>query len=189
MSTRLVEAHRRDIEELLRLALGDLDSVWRQIDSADAARAALMDLLPELTAIYGSAAAALAADWYDEMRESAEVSGRFRAVAAELPDVGRTDALARWGIAPLFGAAPDFDAAKSLVAGGFQRIVADADRYTVLGSTAADPGSGRWSRNTTGVSCDFCVMLAGRGAVYRSVDTADFKSHDHCDCLCVPNFG
>ena len=187
MSDLLLDAHRRDVDELLRLALNDLNSVWREIDGADAARAALMDLLPDLTAMYGSAAASLAADWYDEMRESAGAAGRFRAIPVELPDRGRTDALARWGIAPLFGAEPDFDAAKSLVAGGFQRIVADADRYTVLGSAAADPASNRWQRQTTGVSCAFCLMLAGRGAVFRA-DTADFQAHDHCDCLAIPAF-
>lgn len=187
MSTTLVRAHRRDVEELLRLALADLNLVWREVTSADAARDALLDLLPALAATYGSAAATLGADWYDEMREAAEVPGRFRAIPAE-PEIERTDALARWGVGPLFSATPDFDAAKVLVAGGFQRLVADADRHTVLGSANADPRSKRWQRNTTGVSCEFCVMLAGRGAVYRTADTADFKSHDHCDCLCVPVF-
>jgi len=60
-----------------------------------------------LVAIYGSAAATLGADWYDEMRAAAAVKGRFRAIPAELPDQGRTDALARRGVSPLFSA--DFD--------------------------------------------------------------------------------
>ncbi len=188
MSATLVRAHRRDIEELLRLALGDLSLVWREIGTADQARDALMDVLPGLSEVYGSAAATLGADWYDEMREAAEVTGPYRATPAELPDRGRTDSLARWGIGPLFGAEPDFDAAKALVAGGFQRLVADADRNTVLMSSARDPRGNRWSRQTTGVSCEFCVMLAGRGAVYRA-DTADFQAHDHCDCLATPQFG
>lgn len=187
MTSRLREAHRRDIETLLALALKDLNLVWRQINSADEAREALTDLLPQLVAVYGSAAATLGADWYDEMREAAGVRGGFRAIPAELPDRGRTDALARWGIGPLFAAEPDFAAARSLVEGGFQRIVADADRLTVLGSSAKDPASGRWQRETTGKSCDFCIMLAGRGAKYRA-DTADFQAHDSCDCLATPVF-
>lgn len=188
MSATLVSAHRRDIEALLALALGDLSLVWRNIDSGDAAREALMDLLPQLAALYGSAAATLGADWYDEMREAAGAPGRFRAIPAELPDRGRTDSLARWGISPLFGAAPDFEAAKALVGGGFQRIVADADRNTVLGSSARDPRGNRWQRETGGKSCQFCLMLAGRGAIFRA-DTADFQAHDNCSCYASPQFG
>lgn len=188
MSATLVRAHRRDVEELLRLALNDLGLVWRQVTTADAARAALLDLLPDLAAVYGSAAATLGADWYDEMRDAAAVPGRFRAIPAE-PEIDRTDALARWAVGPLFSATPDFDAAKALAAGGFQRLVADADRHTVLLSSKHDPRGGRWSRQTTGKSCDFCLTLAGRGAVYRTAETADFRSHDHCDCLATPEFG
>lgn len=184
----LVDVHRRDLEELLRLALNDLGLAWRNITTADAARDALLDLLPALAVTYGSAAATLGADWYDEMRDFAEVPGRFRAIPVE-PEVDRTDALARWAVGPLFTAQPDFEAAKSLAAGGFQRLVADADRNTVLLSSRHDPRGQRWQRVTTGKSCEFCVMLAGRGAVYRAEDTADFRSHDHCDCLAVPYFG
>lgn len=188
MSALLVEAHRRDLEELLRIALKDLGQVWREVKTADAAKAALLELLPRLAVLYGSAAATLGADWYDEMRDAAGVPGRFRAIPVE-PEVDRMDALARWGISPLYALDPDFDAAETLVAGGFQRLVADADRNTVLLSSRQDPRGGKWRRETTGLSCGFCVMLANRGAVYRSADTADFKSHDHCDCLAAPEFG
>lgn len=187
MPATLVEAHRLDLEELLRLADADLTRLWQGLETADEARDALVDLLPALAGTYGLAAAALAADWYDELREAAEVKGRFRAVPSE-PEVARTGPLARWAVGPLFAAVPDFAAAKTLASGGFQRLVADADRNTVLLSASKDPQSGRWSRQTTGKSCGFCVMLSGRGAVYKAT-TADFRSHDHCDCLAVPHFG
>jgi hypothetical protein len=183
----LVEAHRRDRDELVRLALTDLAVVWRGVTTGEAAREALMDTLPALAGTYGTAATALSADWYDDMRDAAAVRGRFAAVPAELPDRGRTDSLARWGIGPLFAAEPDFAAAKTLVDGGFQRIVADAGRNTVIGSLKEDPRGRGWSRQTSGSACGFCEMLAGRGAVY-SADTADFQSHDHCFCVAVPRW-
>ncbi|WP_378144808.1 hypothetical protein ACFJGV_15125 [Cnuibacter sp. UC19_7] len=59
-----------------------------------------------------------------------------------------------------------------------------------------------WARQLTGAdNCAFCVMLASRGPVYRSAESAgrvpaslkwaDAKGylnsfHDHCDCLVVP---
>ena len=44
-----------------------------------------------------------------------------------------------------------------------------------------------WRRTTVGKSCQFCLMLATRGAVYTSEDAALYSSagsryHDHCDC-------
>lgn len=187
-SSTLVEVHRRDLLGLVDLALADLAVLFRGLSTADEARSALMDVLPQLVLLYGEAAASMAADWYDEVREADEVPGGFRAIPAELPDQGRTDALARWGIGPLFAAAPDFVTAQAKVGGGLQRIVADAGRQTILRSVEADPSAGGWSRRTTSKSCDFCKLIEARGAVY-SASTADFSSHDDCDCVAVPAFG
>lgn len=184
--TTLVE-HRRDLDGLLNLALSDLAGSWRGVTSADAALEALTALLPRLVSVYGSAAATLGADWYDEFRAAAKVPGAFRAIPAELPDLGRTDALAGWAVGPLFSATPDFDAAKTRAAGGFQRIVLNANRMTVAGSSIADPAADGWQRLGQGGNCAFCTMLISRGAVYRD-STADFASHDHCNCYAAPAF-
>lgn len=181
-----VRAHRRDLAQLVVLAERDIRTAFRQFDTAAAARDGLLDLLPRLTAIYGDAAVSLAADWYDEMRDRAEARGRFSPVLADLPDRGRTDALARWSISPLYQAEPDFTAALSNVLGGFQRIVANADRQTVQASSIADRSARGWARAGIG-GCDFCQMLIGRGAVYTET-TADFESHDRCGCVAVPAF-
>jgi hypothetical protein len=60
-------------------------------------------------------------------------------------------------------------------------------RDSVMQSLNRDPKGRGWRRQTTGKSCAFCVMLAGRGAVY-SAATVRFKSHDYCDCIAVPVF-
>jgi hypothetical protein len=182
-----VDAARADLELLLNYALADLSASWVS-GSAETVRDALEAVLPDLVALYGSSAAALGADWYDELREQARVDGRFRAIVADLPDLGATEALAGWGTGPLFQAEPDIAAARSQVEGGFQKLVGDMHRDTVIRSLAADPAAKGWSRQTTGKSCDFCVLIAGRGNVY-SARTANFSSHDHCDCLAVPHWG
>lgn len=146
-----------------------------------------MDVLPRLVAVYGAAAATLAADWYEDFREQADIDSRFRAITAELPDVGRTDALTRWGISPLFKAEPDFASALTLVSGGLQRIVANAGRQTITQSSIDDPAAEGWQRVGSGKDCEFCAMLIGRGAVYRE-STATFASHDHCSCSAAPAF-
>lgn len=187
MSATLTRAHRRDLAELTGLAERDLTLIWGKFNTATAARDGLIELLPQLVSIYGAAAATLGADWYDEMRDEAAVKGTFRAIPAELPDRGRTDALARWGVTPLFAAEPDFDTSLVKVTGGLQRIISNADRQTVQTSSVQDRHARGWARAGTG-RCDFCAMLIGRGAVYTEA-TADFETHDHCGCLAVPEFG
>ena len=44
----------------------------------------------------------------------------------------------------------------------------------------------RYARVPTGTdTCDFCMMLASRGAVYYSQESAEEGSHLHCDCVTV----
>lgn len=182
---RAIEQHRSDLDELTRLAKRDLAVLWRHVTSNLIALELLNDVLPGLVALYGSAAATLAADWYDDLREEAEVSGRFAAVVAELPGATRTESLAGWvsGMFDEAGAAVSLTAAQ----GGLQRIVADADRQTITQSAVADPGAHGWQRSAAG-GCGFCRMLESRGAVYSRA-TVDFGSHDHCRCLAVPAWG
>lgn len=61
------------------------------------------------------------------------------------------------------------------------RHALDGGRETVLATVKADPRAAGWQRITSGKACEFCTMLAGRGAVY-SADTSEFRSHDGCHC-------
>lgn len=182
-----VASPRPELELLLSYAVGDLLAEW-VTGTAEQVRDALAAALPSLAALYGPAAATLGADWYDDARAVSGARGRFRAVPAELPTVERFESLAGWGTGPLFQAEPDVPAAQALVKGGFQRIVADAHRDTIIGSLAADPQGAGWRRQTAGETCTFCTRIAARGAVY-SARTAAFSAHDDCDCLAVPVWG
>lgn len=175
--------HRADLSELVRLAHNDLGILFREFDNADDARAGLMDTLPRLVAIYGSAAATLGADWYDEVRDAHGAPGRFLAIPADLPDRGRTDALARWGISPLFSATPSMPTALTKVAGGLQRIIADADRTTITTSSVQDRAASGWTRTGAG-RCNFCSERVG----LRITSDVIFESHDDCGCMAVPAF-
>lgn len=185
----LVRVHRRDLVALTTLAERDLTATFARFTSTDAVRVrdALTAALPTLAATYGAAAATLAADWYDEARAAQNAAGRFRAIPATLPDQGRTDALAGWAVEPLFSAEPDRVLTLEKLVGGFQRIVANADRRTVTGSAVVDPSARGWQRAGSGHTCSFCAMLISRGAVYSEA-TANFRSHDHCHCIAVPVF-
>ena len=168
------------------MAESDLSVLFSGTSDPKLVDEALRDMLPQLVALYGSAAASIGADWYDDLRDQAEVRGRFQAIVAELPDLGRTDSLAGWAVGPLYGANPDPDTALSKASGGLQRIIFNADRQTVMRSSIQDPRARGWQREGNG-ECDFCQMLIGRGAVY-SEETVDFDSHDRCRCIGVPAY-
>lgn len=177
--------HRNDLAELARLAESDMSVLFRDITDAIRVREALADTLPKLAGLYGSAAASLGADWYDDLRERAGAKGRFRAIAAELPNKSRTDSLARWSIAPLFGADPDGVTALSKAAGGLQRVIFNADRETVRFSSIQDRGAEGWVRVGYG-ECDWCRQYLD-GEI-RSSEGYGFDAHDNCKCTAEPAF-
>lgn len=191
MATRQqAEEHRGVIAGLIALALRDLTAFWRALNTADAqvAAEAVRGFVAEVGPAYSFAAGGAAADWYDELREEAAPRGRpYRAEVAPPPAPERLDALARWGVSPLFSGDPNSAEALSRLAGGLQRVVADGSRSTIGRSTARDPANARYARHASGTACAFCRMLATRGAVYYQ-NTAGFKSHDHCHCTAVPSW-
>jgi hypothetical protein len=169
-----------DVALLVREASRDMEALWRDVEDALAAEAALRDVMPRLVDTYGAAAATVAADWYDDQREADEIRGRFTAIPADIPETG-TQALIGWAL----NEAKDFEGFKALLLGGSQRRIANFARQTVMGSSIADPQARGWKRVGSGSSCEFCSMLLGRGAVYTEA-TADFNAHDHDDCGAAP---
>lgn len=175
---------------LTALARRELRQAWVVVEgrNAEQVRDFLMDVVPAIADKYGVAAAALAADWYDEVRDQAGAAGRFLAEPAPLPHSSRYEALVRWGVDPLYQGAPDELAALARVAGGLQKIVVNMHGQTLTESAERDPAAQGWGRQARGDGCDVCKALAGRGFVYKGA-TADFATHDHCHCVAVPEFG
>lgn len=72
------------------------------------------------------------------------------------------------------------------VQGTVQRHVLDGGRNAEMTLMHADPEVFRYARVTDGNACAFCGMLASRGAVYLSQESAGFDTHDHCGCGVEP---
>lgn len=166
---------QRIYARLAALSERELAGIWRGLNLAKPDRLAdpLAEVLAVLVEKYGSAGATLAADWYDEARDDAKAAGTFRAMPATPPEPERVQALARWGVGPLFGANPNGVTALSLLAGGLQREVLKMPRSTVEGSATLDPAGPSYARHASANACAFCRMLATRGAVYTSKDAAE----------------
>lgn len=146
----------------------------------------LLEIVPQVVDTYGLGNAALAADWYDDLRAAAAPGGRFTAEPVLRDRSAQIEAFVRWGVSPLFGAHPDPAAALERVTSNAQKEIARPYRDTITTSSRRDPASPGWRRVASG-GCNFCQMLAGRGAVYRS-DTARFASHKNCHCSAEPVF-
>ena len=172
---------RAETSKLVRLADADLSRLWRLVANGAAAGEALHDLLPAIIREYGSLGGAVAAEWYDQQREKAGARGRFTAIPVAADDRG-AHSLVGWAI----NEATTDGALRALILGGVQRRIADHVRYTVAGSSVADPAARGWQR-VGGGDCDFCQMLIGRGAVYTEA-SVDFPSHDNCKCAAEPAF-
>lgn len=70
--------------------------------------------------------------------------------------------------------------------------VKSASRTMVMDNVKADSSNPRWARVPRGKTCEFCVMLASRGWVYLTEETASLGGsfhNGHCDCDIVPNWG
>lgn len=175
---------RANVAGLTTLAQRDLAALWRDVRTAVQARRLLDDVLPALIETYGSAAASLAADAYDELREQQNIDGRFHALTPQLRDVGATE-LAGWATAE----AERVETVLALVNGGMQRRIFNAARETTIGSTLADPAADGWQRVARPDGCMWCQMLAGRAELYRTEDSATFAAHDSCACTVTPAWG
>lgn len=166
----------------------DFTRIWMRLDlsNPDVLRDPLAEVLASIADKYGTAAAALAADFYDDMRESVVKTGsRFTPILAELPDAARFESLSGWGIGPLFGANPDPAMALRNLVGGLQYDVTNAYMGTIAQSSIADPAADGWQRVADAGACKFCRMLEGRGSVYSEAGVL-FGAHDHCGCSGEP---
>jgi len=170
-----------------RLVERDLDAFFASLDLGrpERARDELLAFMPVLVSQYGESAAAVAADWYDEVRAAEGVAGRFSAAMVASPYMDAVGGTTRRAVGALFTDAPNetllalrSTAPKYVLAAGRQTIAASADR---------DPRASGWQRIGRGDSCSFCRMLIDRGAVYRQRSVM-FASHKSCDCAAVPSW-
>lgn len=135
-----------------------------------------------------------AADWYQTLWDRFFGDGTgagFEALpdnptdTAALQRIIRAKAGVLWDIADGNAAPAAF---LSWGNGFLDRAVKQGGRATVTANTRRDPRKPRYARIPSGVhTCPFCLMLASRGAVYSSAETAGGEGHDYHDrCHCEP---
>lgn len=191
MATRgEVEFLRSANRGVVVLATRDLQAFWSALntDRPEVARDALLRFVPVLVERYGEAAAAVAADWYDDLRAAAGARGAYRARIADADPVASTKAT-RYAAGHLFTGAPNGTLDYLMVA--ISKLVLQPSRDTLVRAAGGDPGRPRWARVPSGAeTCAFCLVMASRGFVYRTAESAGDRNrwHGKCDCQIVPDW-
>lgn len=153
------------------------------LSKPDLARDALLEFLPALASQYGDAAAAVAAEWFEDT-----VGARATLVVADTAAAAAGNV--RYAAGKLWTPSPSD--AFGLLATSLDKLVKQPSRDTVKASAVSN--GMRYARVPRGAkTCAFCLMLASRDAVYLTRKSAgDLGSglgdsyHGDCDCAVLP---
>lgn len=155
-------------------------------DRPDLVQGALFEFVPVLVSEYGDMAAALAADWYEDLRDAEGVGGSFRApLAPSVPDeqVNSRLGFATRATGPLW--LGDSAALASFLGMMANEYALQPGRDTVI--QAAHKDNAAFARVPEPGACKFCLMLASRGFVYSKSTVGDSKKfHGKCRCNAMP---
>lgn len=196
---------RSALVDLNTLMVSDLAALWRAVDGQDVEflREALQAEVPGIVDPYLAASGDITADWYEAQAPELE----YVATPAALPDEGKLQTTARWAAGTVLTNSPV--SPLDLLAGSMQRALFNESRETIIQNAESERGA-RWARHASANACEFCRMVATRGAVYASESAASTvggrgstgsrgggvrtrgsqeigsKYHDHCHCIAVP---
>ena len=197
ISREQFDAYNRTVANLSDGAQREIESgIWAWLQTDEGRAASVAECREHAKAVmsgviqrYDEAAASLAAQWYDRQAEDNHLK-LASAITSTVYDPKRVDETARYQ-------------ANKLLKGdlrGFAKYCGELGRNdvlrslneTIMDNVGRDKDKGaRFARIPTGFdTCTFCLMLASRGAVYRTRKSAGEFKHFHrgCDCKVVPSF-
>lgn len=173
------------------LAKRELGNVWAEIADWEPARQrdALLELVPAIIDKYADTSSVAAAEWYQRVRDK-WISDDFK---ARTPVKANDDIskLIRANAGVLFGDDADPGRMLRFLNAVVDKGVKQGGRDTIRYNAKRDPKKPRYARVPSGAkTCAFCAMLASRGWVYESAETAGAMSeyHSDCDCEIVPSW-
>lgn len=158
-------------------------------------RAAIFAATPLIVSAFTEGSAALALDWYEDLRDAASLSQPFTpSIVAPLREDYLNTAVA-WATESMQvierEMADDLDAMTQEILSRLepvvQKEVASGFWETITENVRDDPEAVGWRRHARPGACRFCRHLASKGAVFKA-DTARFAAHTNCHCSASPVF-
>lgn len=198
VGAQLTMAHANAQEALARRTMAELLGVWDLLDPSDVdgTEARWVEAVTRVLQRQHGLSAGLAARYLLAFR-GVELGGRapgvppVAALVRPLPVAQVVTSMRVTGPYTLkrltaSGLGLDKARATALVRtlGAGERLALLGGRNTISRAVGADPRALGYQRVTRGSACEFCQMLAGRGAVYKSKRSAGsgHQYHDHCHC-------
>ena len=186
---------RTGLQDVTKAAQSDLRAVGAAASDPAEARAALFAATPLIVSDYAPGSAALALDWFDELRDLASPPGLFAPRPVVTIDDEAISAAVAVTTEALYeiqrGIERDFSEAleESMrqLELEVQKEVARGFWDTMTVNSDEDPDAVGWQRFARPGGCKFCVMLAERGAVYDEV-SVNFAAHTSCHCVVGPSY-
>lgn len=146
---------------------------------------AVQELLADIVTVWGEVAGTVAADFYDDLREQADVGDLFNAIVPDPLNEAQVNGIVDWAVSPPRLQRLDIAGVLAQLEGPTQRLIRQAQREALAESARQDPARARVARIPMGAeTCAFCLVLASRGYVYRTEESAGRGNsyHDFCDC-------
>ncbi len=197
----LTGAYRRSQLAVRASVIKSLHAVWPLLDghSLDASFPRYFAAASAIIRDDRHRSAVLTARYYEHFREAEEIAGLAPSVeikeisaeqlAASLAVTGPSTVKRQLRLGFTLQQALRFGFAAQ--AGAASRLALDAGRGALDRYVQTDDTALGWARITSGHACAFCAMLASRGAVYKTRQSAGggHRYHDHCVCVQEPVFG
>jgi len=192
----LTEQHYRSQVGLRALALQDYIKLWPLWEGDERTFRRLVEAAVVLARVYYQLSSSLGAAYFQAFRVAEDPGGQAPPILADpMAEDRLISSLYETGQFSLqrsldAGKSPQvaMDTALTNTSGAMSTHIVDGGRGTLLRSIGADSKAGGWSRVTSGNPCAFCAMLASRGPVYLTEDSAEFEAHGHCSCTAEPGY-
>jgi hypothetical protein len=197
--------HSRNRRTLIRALLSELRRLFGRFGKPgrDANTHGTLDPMVALVRQYGQAAATLGADFYEELRSEAGVSGGFTVPILEPAEPEQVRRSLGWATKDVGTEGEDRAATETKVEGAAQRLALQPERQTITDASEADPQAIGWARVSTDPNgpCGWCATLISRGPAYHTRASASQASgkrgkrpagapyHSNDMCVPVPVFG
>lgn len=182
---QLFDLYKRALDGNAELIQAEFSGLLAQLKDMPAAeiRAMLKALYPLIVEQYGSYAAVASMEFYEMVREQAQLPTRYDA-SAFIPD---NEKLLAYDAGQLVTGADIEKMLADLQAQAIQRTMQYADE-TIYENARADPAHPKWALVPSAGACGWCQMIASRGFDYASKSKVENTRHPHCKCIPVIDF-
>lgn len=191
------QERRQADDKIVALAVDQLLTFLRKYPEATVEQ--VTEVMQTLSANYGPLTAATAYQALQTSREAWELWDLLpRPEPAFAAPADQVEASTAWALQTRSGKQLAAAAVEARLVGVLTRMVRQPGRETVVEATRT--AGTQWARVPGYHACDFCLMLASRGAVYESKQTALLTSgergtcpagmryHDRCSCIVVESY-